>query len=269
MKRDDGVLADTDFEVIADVLDRSVTCLRAEIEETPRRLDELLASTDVATAIVDGDVDPLRISPRLLFAVFVLRSADELAHSDWVADWVGPGSRLPVFDVEPLVEFADAPARLHFLARLLVTFTAPAIGPLAGTSLDLDELVDWLGAVDRDERIRLLRQLGDLSLFQAGVFPDRSGAEPLTTTRAEHLGRSIEMSDDELVKLVDPTSPTAAIDALESLSASWYTAAAEESSSTPVLVRDIAHRIRSARRFLNYIADRYLLPPESDGLLTA
>src|SRR5690606_12113860 len=100
----------------------------------------------VAEALLEGDVDPLRISPRLLFAVLVHRSADELAGAGWVADWVGPGTRLPVFDVEPLVEFADAPARLGFVAHLLVSFTSPPPGPVATERHGLDELVDWLDA---------------------------------------------------------------------------------------------------------------------------
>jgi hypothetical protein len=32
-----------------------------------------------------------------------------------------------------------------------------------------------------------------------------------------------------------------------------------------VMLRDVAHRIRSARRFLNYVADHYLLPPPAPG----
>ena len=42
-----------------------------------------------------------------------------------------------------------------------------------------------------------------------------------------------------------------------SLSSAWYTAAAESSPTSPVLLRDVAHRIRAARRFLNYVADQF------------
>ena len=253
-------LDDGDLAVLADALAVTPDALRADVEHRPRHLDEVLAAPEVTTALLDGDIDPLRITPRLLFAVLVHRSADELAETEWVADWVGPGSRLPVFDVEPLVEFADAPARLRFVATLLVDFTVPRPGPVGTDRLGLDELVDWLDAVEPDARIALLRQLGDIALFQAGVFPDSTGATLLTTAQAERFGRSLDLTDDELEHLVDPASPTAGIDAMEMLSASWYQAAAEASPDTPVLVRDVAHRIRAARRFLNYVADRYLHP---------
>lgn len=249
-----------DIDVLAEALAVPADTLRAEIERRPRHLDEVLAEPEVAEAVLDGDVDPLRISPRLLFAVLVHRSADELAGTGWVADWVGPGTRLPVFDVEPLVEFADAPARLRFVSELLVAFTAPPPGPVATERLGLDELVDWLDAVDAGTHTNLLRQLGDLALFQAGVFPDSTGASPLSATQLERFGKSVGLSDDELAQLADTASPTAGLDALERFSASWYQAAADESADTPVLVRDVAHRIRAARRFLTHIADRYLHP---------
>ena len=163
-----------------------------------------------------------------------------------------------MFDVEPLVEFAEAPARLHFAAQLLAGFAVPDAAPVPADRLDLDELVDWLGAVEPTDHIVLLRQLGDLALFRAGVFPDSIGATTLSSAQAEHLGRSVNMTDDELCHLVDHGSASPGLDALETLSSAWYRAAAESSPSAPVLLRDIACRIRSARRFLNYAADRYL-----------
>jgi len=178
--------------------------------------------------------------------------------TDWVDEWAGPGFRLPVFDVEPLVEFAEAPARLQFTAQLLASFAVPEAAPVPADRLDLDELVDWLGAVQPLDHIVLLRQLGDLALFRAGVFPDSIGATAMSSAQAEHLGRSVRMTDDELNHLVDHGSATPGLDALETLSSAWYRAAAESSPTAPVLLRDVSCRIRAARRFLNYAADHYL-----------
>ena len=117
-------------------------------------------------------------------------------------------------------------------------------------------------AVPTVDQLVLLRRLGDLALFRAGVFADSTGAAALTTAQAEHLGSSVGMTDDELDHLVDHGSSTPGLDALEQLSSAWYHAAAENSPSTPVLLRDVANRIRAARRFLNYIADHYLFRVE-------
>ncbi|MDH3754368.1 MAG: hypothetical protein OEU32_10905 [Acidimicrobiia bacterium] len=252
-------LHEGDVAVLARALGTSGETLRGELERRPWYVNEILRRPEVIDSILGGsDMEQLAVSPLLFFAVLVHRSADELTSSEWVDDWVGPGCRLPVFDVEPLLEFADAPGRLLFTAKLLVGFAVPTKAPVPVDRLDLDDLVDWLGAVEPTDQIVLLRLLGDLALFQAGVFPDSNGATTLSDAQAEHLGRSVGMTDDELDQLVDHGSSTPGLDALEILSSAWYRAAAESSASTPVLLRDVAHRIRAARRFLNYVADHYL-----------
>ncbi len=261
-------LGESDIALLADALGTTSDALHLELERRPRHLDDVLAKPEVAEAILGGSIASVTVSPALFFAVLVHRAADELAGSEWVNEWVSPGMRLPVFDVEPLVEFTDAPGRLLFTADLLVGFTAPSNGPLPVEQLDLDDLVDWLDAVDPADRVRLLRRLGDIALFQAGVFPDSNGTTLLSTSQAEHLGRSVGMTDDELGQLIDPASPTPGLDALETLSSAWYTAAAG-SPHEPVVLRDVAHRIRAARRFLNYVTDRYLHPAPTAWPLSA
>lgn len=251
-------LAERDVAVLAKAIGTDVETLSDEFARRTWYVNDVLRRPEVIESILHADdVDQLAISPLLFFAVLVHHSADQLTESSWVDDWVSPGCRLPVFDVEPLIEFADSPGRLMFTARLLVSFAMPNDSPVPVDRFDLDDIVNWLDAVQPDDQIRLLRQLGDLALFQAGVFPDSTGATMLTTKQAEHLGRSVDMTDDELNQLVDIGSTTPGLDALELLSSAWYRAAAENSPTTPVL-SDVATRIRSARRFLNHLADHYL-----------
>jgi hypothetical protein len=250
-----------DLAVLARAVGTDVESLRNELDRRPWYANDVLRRPEVVESVVYGTgPESLAVSPLLFFAVLIHRAADELASSEWVNEWTGPGCRLPVFDVEPLVEFADAPARLYFTARLLASFAVPEAPPVPVDRLDLDELVDWLGAVGPVDHTVLLRQLGDLALFRAGVFPDSIGATALSAAQAEHLGRSVQMTDDELNHLVDHGSATPGLDALETLSSAWYRAAAESSPSSPVLLRDVACRIRAARRFLNYAADHYVHP---------
>lgn len=260
MTRRQPDFSDADIAVLARAVGIDGDVLRDELVRRPWYANDVLRRPEVVDAVVHGaDTELLGVSPFLLFAVLVQGAAEEIAASDWVDEWVGRGCRLPVFDVEPLHEFADAPARLLFLARLLVDFAVPVATPaLPIDSLDLDELVAWLDAVEEPDRAPLLRQLGDVALFRAGVFPDSTGATALAVDRAEHLGRSAHLSDDELDHLVDHGSSTPGLDALETLSAAWYRAAVESSPEMPVVMRDVAHRIRAARRFLNHVADRYL-----------
>jgi hypothetical protein len=250
-------LHEEDVAALARALDVDVESLKADLESRPVSVSDILRRPEVAESIL-GDPSKLTVSPLLFFAVLIHRSADELAGIEWVDEWVSPGCRLPVFDVEPLLEFTDAPGRLLFTAQLLVDFAMPAKIPVPADRLDLEDLVSWLDVAEPADRLVLLRQLGDLALFQAGVFPDSTGATKLSSAQAEHLGRSVQMTDDELQQLVDQGSATPGLDALELLSSAWYRAAADDSDAAPILLRDVANRIRSARRFLNYVADHYL-----------
>ena len=249
-------LREGDLAVLARALGTDGDVLRDELERRPWYANDVLRRPEVVESVLHG-TDQLAVSPLLFFAVLTHHAADELLATDWVNEWAGPGCRLPVFDVEPLLEFTDSPERLLFTARLLASFAEPDCAPVPADRLDLDDLVDWLGAVEPVDHIVLLRQLGDLALFRAGVFPDSIGATAMSTAQAEHLGRSVGMTDDELSHLVDHGSLTPGLDALETLSSAWYRAAAQSSPATPVL-SDVAHRIRAARRFLNHAADRYL-----------
>lgn len=252
-------LSDADLELLAELTGTVAPDLVRELSRRPWHANDLLRHDAVVEFVMEGDgINQLRVSPLLFFAVLVNRAAGDLASSDVVDDWVGSGCRLPVFDVEPLQEFTDAPGRLTFTTALLASFMMPRCSTVPADPYDLVDMAGWLDALDPENRPALLRQLGDAALFRAGVFPDNAGSSELQPYEVEQLGRSAGMSDDEIVELTDPASPTRGIDTLEGLGAAWYRAAADESPSTPTVLRDVAHRIRSARRFLNYLSDRYL-----------
>lgn len=258
MERQRLDLEERDIDALARILKTDSETLRSELERRPWYANDVLRDPVIADAVLHGSDLAAVVSPLLLFAVMAHQVTAELGDSTWVADWSGPKSRIPVFDVEPLLEFADAPGRLVFVARLLADFAAPEAPPVPADRLDLDDLVDWLEAVDPTDRIVLLRRLGDLALFQAGVFPDTTGARILSASQAEHLGRSVGLTDEEIIDLVDPASATPGFDTLERLGSAWYRASAEQDPAHPAVLCDIATRIRPARRFLNHLADRYL-----------
>ncbi len=252
-------LTDSELATLADICGRDADELRAELHRRPWLLQELLRAPEAVEAVRDEGLTVVS-SPFLLFAVLTRLAADELLDVSWVNEWTGPRSRLPVLDVEPLQEFVDDPARVLFVARLLASFVAPASAPLPLHATDPWELIDWLHAVVPDDRVTLLRRLGDLALFLAGVHPDATGDHPLTPRQAAQAGRSLDLSADDILALVDPDSLSPGLDALEALGARWYRAARDEARDLPVVVVDVAARIRAARRFLNHLTDRYLHP---------
>ncbi len=255
-------LAEGDLVALGRIAGQDPETLRADLRDQPWLLPQLLSRPEALDAITDpsSDLDDV-VSPFLLFAVISHRAASELASATHVNDWFGPQSRIPVFDVAPLHEFARDSGRLLFLAGLLASFAGDRPSPVPVDSLDLGSLALWHEAVGDDDRPALLRQLGDLALFLAGVFPDRTGPCPLTIEDAARLGHTLALSSDEILGLVRSDSSAPGIDALEALGQRWYRAALDEGTvrSQPVLA-DVAARFRSARRFLNHLVDTYVFP---------
>ena len=256
-------LTDDELRALATVADWEEADLAQELHRRPWILHELLGDPAIVESVTSADslAGPTSC-PFLVFAVLTRLAADELLESTWVNEWVAPGKRLPVFDVEPLQEFVDAPARVVFVARLLTSFVGPTALPVPLESADPWELADWLDAVEPADRITLLRRLGDLALFAAGVHADAANTESIDERRADRVGRSIDMTGDEVLALLDQDSATPTLDALETLGARWYEEARRESIHVPPIVSDVASRIRPARRFLNHLSDRYLHPFE-------
>lgn len=259
-----GGFDEADLVALATVTGLELDPLRDELRRKPWRLHDLLSDPATAEAVLEADaIDFAATTPRVFFGVIVHQAAEDLASAAWIAEWTGPRRRLPVFDVESLVEFAQRPTRLLYLTQLLVSFTAPTPLPIpvSVSPFDLAGLVEWLEAVEPDDRPAMLQRLGDVALFMAGVCADKNGSTPLTPLAAEHLGGSIGMDPAQLLELVDAGSMSPGLDALERLGAGWYAAAAVlPTCNVPGLALDFARQIRPARRFLNHLADRYLNP---------
>jgi hypothetical protein len=233
--------------------------LRANVRLRPWALHELLEDEDVFDAVMARHDHPANVvSPSLLFGVLAHRVARELRTSTFVHDWAGPRSRLPVFDVEPLHEFVADPGRLSFLIRLLASFVVPEPPPVPANPMDMIDLAGWVEAALPEDRVTLLRRLGDLALFLAGVFPDRVGSAPLMPVDAQRLGKTLDMTSDDVLALCSITSLAPGLDAFDTLGAAWYSAAREAAPTQPAVVSDIASRFSSARRVLNVLSDRYL-----------
>jgi len=208
------------------------------------------------------------VSPFLTFAVAVHRSAAELASMDHVTERTGPRQRVPLFDAPALRDFLGSPARRFFLAELLGSFTRVASGRyrVRGggrmrtrrfSELDPVRLAGLLDGVPDAERPGVYRRLGDVCLFQSGVFPDYAtlyGVGPAQVARLLRAARVPAAQHDQLA-----TIP--AIDLLEQLGARWYRAAcglAPVRTARLDVVAEVAGSFRQARRVLNHIADRYL-----------
>lgn len=203
----------------------------------------------------------------LVFGVLVHRTARDLANSPYVAEWSGPGRRLPVFDVKPLRRFSNDGASRYFLIELLSSFVKVASGSVVVrtrrgyrrrrySELDPVQLAEMVDLLPPAQRPGGYRRLGDVTLFLSGVFPDHTATHPPTIRQRERLAVSAGVP------------PIAALDDgadlrfHEIVGANWYRQAADAAGAVlgpgADYLREVADQFTQARRFLNVLADRYL-----------
>lgn len=206
------------------------------------------------------------ISPFLLFAAAIHRTAHDLASSSYTPERAAPRMRVPVFDTGQLSGYLAAPTHRLFLAELLTRFARTASGVTfertphglrrrRWNSLDAVSLARMLDGATPAQRSGIWLRLGDLSLFLAGVFPDAAGSA-FGRVDPSRLALMSGVSAD-----VDSTNPA---DVLEWLGARWYRMATATIPAIVPALPDSAEEFHRARRVLNAASDRYLFPFAAD-----
>jgi hypothetical protein len=215
------------------------------------------------------------ISPFLLFAAAVHRTAADLAGTSYAPERTAPRRRIPLFDGGRLTAYLAAPRHRLFLADLLASFARISGGVVLApdgqhrrrwNDADPHRLAVLLDAVPPAERPPVWRRLGDLALFLAGVFPDAAERLVPDEAAARRLARRTlpEASHEPGARgLPEGGSP----DLIEWLGTRWYQQAARHASGDAARdLREQAEQFRPARRVLNTATDRYLLPYSADWL---
>jgi hypothetical protein len=270
-------LTDADLRLLASLPVAAGQVDASRLRSDPDALLRLLEHPGLFAAVTGPDPAGSRwavpASPFLVFAVFVQRGAAELASMDYVLEPTGLRQRVPLFDAPALREFLAEPARRLFLTELLASFTRVTSGRYQVrtggrvrtrrySELDPVRLAGLLDAVPAAEQPGVYRRLGDAALFLTGVFPSYVTTRAFGPFDAARLLRAARLPGPERDRL----SGVPAIELLEHLGARWYRAAFELApvrTARLTLVGDVAGRFRQARRVLNHLADRYLLPPDN------
>jgi hypothetical protein len=263
-------LSDADLAVLLEAAGESgpigdrVGRLRSEPQLIPSLLEQPRA---YETLFGPGNDEALLFaSPHLAFSILVARVWHELGDVPFVKEWVGPRRFVPVFDVMALREFAEDRMRRLFLADLLSSYTHVASGPIwvrrgrrwtrrrfsELDPLQLIRLIEWSPEADRPA---LYRRLGDLSLFLAGVFPDRA-TRGLAGAGVASLERAVGSEG-----LPDVSGP---IELLEWLGRRSYRMVAQGAWRGPsgmgAVLEEVVEGFSQARRVLNFLTERHLFP---------
>ncbi|MCL6521581.1 MAG: hypothetical protein K6U79_04315 [Firmicutes bacterium] len=217
----------------------AVERLRREPEEVEAALDDPRLFAELSR----GEEWLARVTPFLLFQVFLRRALRDLASTSYASELAGPRLRVPLFDTPELVRFLADRQRRDYLALLLASFTRAgsgrvwvrtARGPrrMRVSELDLRRMRELAQVVDARDRFLVYRRVGDLALFLSGVF-------------AEHVAA---------------LSP-APLDWLEEEGRRYYGLAADQAgaglSGWRQVLESLASDFRRARRILNYASWHY------------
>jgi hypothetical protein len=246
------------------------------LRENPGMLDAVLQHPALFLSLFGpGEQDALlRASPFLVFAVLVSRAAHDLEEAHFVEEWIGPGRRVPMFEVGRLRDFAADSMHRLFLAEVLASYTHVASGSFyvqtargwrrrRFSELDPMRLLEMLEVIPEHERPALYRRLGDLSLFLTGVFPDYAGTRVLPPLRRQRLRRVLEGEEAAWTDAQGPELTAGDVWLLERLGGRSYRVAWKATDGAGGMARvleDMAENFRDARRLLNVITDRYLFP---------
>jgi hypothetical protein len=235
----------------------------------------------------------LHASPFLVFAVLVHRVRRDLNDVGFIDEWVGPGQRVPVFDIAALREFIDDPARRLFLAELLASYTHVASGSYftRGKSRDPDFTrgksrdPDFTRGKSRDpdsmrgsrgwrrHRFSELDPMHLIELLDVVAAPERPSvyrrlgdlALFLTGVFPDYTGGGRLLSPIARERLRRRLLRTegelpAALELFELVGRRAYQAAAQ-ATQRPGLLEDLAgNGFARSRRVLNFLTDRYLFP---------
>jgi hypothetical protein len=214
------------------------------------------------------------VSPFLAFAVLLAHMPSLLDGLAYVPEPVAGRRRVPVFEVEPLREFAGDALHRLFLADLLASYTHVASGAIwvkgrrgwrhrRFSELDPVQFAELILTVPPDQRLVLYRRLGDLALFLSGVFPDHIGAQTFPPVAVERLARAVAEGEAAMSRRPESLALDAGtLDLLERLGRRSYRLAWEATGYRDMgfagVLGDVTEHFRHARMILNLLTDRYL-----------
>jgi hypothetical protein len=242
---------------------------RAAAEEAPARLRERHDLLDVMLEddrLVDrllGDEQALvRVSPRLVFTVLLRRVVRDLHQKPYTVER-SADETVAVFDATQVRRFIAEPEIWNYLVSMLTSFIRnESVTVLVRrrehyvrrrfNTSSLEDMIDLSGLAGEDAVPWIFRRIGDIALFQSGVFPlslrpsaargARARAIPPTlATYEEHGRRFYRLAASRAADLPSPIGGTGT-----------------SGGGQGRVLEALAEEFPAARKSLELLSDRYL-----------
>jgi hypothetical protein len=250
-----GRFTDEDLKFVAE----TVAAGRYDAAEAPARLrgrddllDVMLEDDRLVDRLLAEDQALLRVSPRLVFSVLLRRVMRDLQQRPYTVERAADET-VAVFDATQVRRFIAEPEIWHYLVSMLTSFIRNEsltvlirrkehyVRRRFNTS-SLEDMIDLVGLTGGDEVPWIFRRIGDIALFQSGIFP-----------------QSLRWAGEGRRRALRPAAVAATLESYEEHGRKFYRLAASRAANDEGRVLGaLAEEFAAARKSLELLADRYL-----------
>ena len=236
----------------------TVAAGRYDAADAPRQLrgrddllDVMLEDDRLVDRLLGEDQALLRVSPRFVFSVLLRRVVRDLQQLPYTVEQTAD-EMVAVFDATKVRRFIAEPGIWRYLVSMLTSFVRNEsltvlvrrrehyVRRRFNTS-SLEDMIDLLGLTGGDEVPWIFRRIGDIALFQSGIFP-----------------RSLRFGDAR-GRALRPTAVPPTLASYEEQGRKFYRLAASRAADDQGRVLGaLADEFPAARKSLELLSDRYL-----------
>jgi hypothetical protein len=248
----------------------------AYLRARPGLLDVMLEDDRLVDRLLGDEHALVRVSPRLVFSVLLRRVARDLHQTSYTVERTADET-VAVFDATRVRRFIAEPAIWRYLVSMLTSFVRNESVTLfvrrgshyvrrRFNTSSLDDMIDLSGLAGEDVAPAIFRRIGDIALFQSGIFPrslgwnvrrPRERVIPPTLASYEEQGRRFYRLAASRSGGHGPQTIAVAGPPVSSVSSASEADTPAGSGDGRVL-QALAEEFPAARKSLELLADRYL-----------
>ena len=179
-------LSDNDLDFLVETVSPEITDkyrLKRIIREDEDFRNTFISDERIFNRVMDDEEILLKISPTLLFEIFLRKAVNDLKKSSYTLEKTR-AMRIPVFDTQDVVELLTQESLLVYLADMLSSFTRIKSYTISFrekkgiwrkirfNDMDIYSLMSFCDMVKDDNRLFLYKRIADICLFILGLFPE-------------------------------------------------------------------------------------------------
>jgi hypothetical protein len=179
-------LSDKDLDFLVETVSPEITDkyrLKRIIREDEDFRSTFISDEKIFNRVMDDEEILLKISPTLLFEIFLRKAVNDLKKSSYTLEKTRT-MRIPVFDTEDVIALLTQESLLVYLADMLSSFTKIKSYTISFrerkgiwrkirfNDMDIYSLMSFCEVVKDEYRLFLYKRIADICLFILGLFPE-------------------------------------------------------------------------------------------------